>query len=105
MKGVSAAVVDVPMALLSVDFDADVTGARDIISALRNQGFAAQLQQNSDARAQLEVLKRSGEITSWRRAMITSIVFAIPLMFIAHILMELYVVVINGVLLSLPTRA
>ncbi|KAF9433958.1 hypothetical protein BGZ76_008751 [Entomortierella beljakovae] len=68
--------------LLDVTFDPDVTGTRDIAYALQSHGFIVELaKDDSDRRTK----KGKSEMVGMRQLLITSIVFVVPIVFLAFI--------------------
>ncbi|KAI1316754.1 hypothetical protein EDD11_009492 [Mortierella claussenii] len=85
MPGIISASVSLTLQAAKVEYDNQVLGVRDIVERIEDMGFDALLAERSQ-NAQLESLGRTKEITEWRRALVTSFMFAFPVFIISMIL-------------------
>ncbi|KAG0354030.1 hypothetical protein BC939DRAFT_524917 [Gamsiella multidivaricata] len=85
MPGIVSASVSLTLQAAKVEYDNAVLGVRDIVERIEDMGFDALLSERSH-NAQLESLGRTKEIQEWRRALFTSLVFAVPVFVISMIL-------------------
>ncbi|KAG0305406.1 hypothetical protein BGZ98_004175 [Dissophora globulifera] len=84
MSGILSVSVSLTLQSAKVEYDNQTLGIRDIVERINDMGFDALLAERNH-NAQLESLGRAKEITEWRRALITSCSFAVPVFFIAMI--------------------
>ncbi|OZJ06864.1 hypothetical protein BZG36_00213 [Bifiguratus adelaidae] len=68
-----------------VEFDSSIVGLRDIVEQISDLGFDALVSDNS-ANAQIESLSKVKEIKEWKAAFIQSLLFTVPLFFLAMVL-------------------
>ncbi|KAG0345988.1 hypothetical protein BG004_002684 [Podila humilis] len=84
MPGVISASVSLTLQAAKIEYNHHQLGIRDIVERIEEMGFDALLSDRSQ-NAQVESLGRTKEIAEWRRLMIQSLVFAVPVFFIAMI--------------------
>lgn len=68
-----------------ITFDPATTGVRDLVDRIEEMGFDAIVSDNRDS-TQLQSLGRVQEVAQWRRAFLTSLMFAIPVFCISMVL-------------------
>jgi Cu+-exporting ATPase len=67
------------------EYDKNQVGIRDIIDKIESLGFGASLKEET-GNAELEALERKQEIAKWKSAFYSSVLFAIPVIFISMFL-------------------
>ncbi|KAI8885006.1 copper-translocating P-t [Backusella circina FSU 941] len=72
-----------------IHHDPSVVGAREIINAIENLGSFNAIVSDRNRNIQLESLTKVREIQAWRRAFLTSLIFAIPVFVIAMCLPDI----------------
>ncbi|KAF9285569.1 hypothetical protein BGZ68_003755 [Mortierella alpina] len=85
MPGIISASVSLTLQAAKVEYDNQVLGVRDIVERIEDMGFDALLAERSQ-NAQLESLGRTKEIAEWRKALVTSFIFAFPVFLLSMIL-------------------
>ncbi|KAI8098548.1 uncharacterized protein BX664DRAFT_319008 [Halteromyces radiatus] len=85
LDGILSISVNLMTETAKVEYNEKQIGLRTIVETIENLGFNA-LVANSTKNAQLESLSKVREIKEWRKALIHSLFFSIPVFFIAMIL-------------------
>lgn len=84
--GVKNAVISLSTSRATVSYDSAIIGLRVIVGIIEAAGYNALVADSEDNNAQLESLARTKEIQEWKRAFITSLAFAIPVLLISMII-------------------
>ncbi|KAF9406114.1 hypothetical protein BGZ94_003240 [Podila epigama] len=84
MPGIISASVSLTLQAAKVEYNHQEIGIRDIVERIEDMGFDALLAERPQ-NAQVESLGRTKEIAEWRKAMIQSLFFAVPVFFISMI--------------------
>jgi Cu+-exporting ATPase len=84
--GIASAVVSLSSSRATINYDSAVIGLRMIVAAVEDAGFNALVADSEDNNAQLESLAKTKEIQEWKRAFLTSLGFAIPVLLISMII-------------------
>ncbi|KAF9391332.1 hypothetical protein CPB97_006828 [Podila verticillata] len=84
MPGILSVSVSLTLQAAKIEYTHQQIGIRDIVERIEDMGFDALLAERSQ-NAQVESLGRTKEIAEWRKAMIQSLVFAVPVFVIAMI--------------------
>jgi P-type Cu+ transporter len=85
LPGVNSAKVSLATSRLTINHQPNVAGLRALVELIEAQGYNALVADNDDNNAQLESLSKTKEITEWRNAFRTSLMFAIPVFLISMI--------------------
>lgn len=86
LPGVSVAVVDFATSRVNITHNPTMTGLRALVENTESLGYNALLAESDDNDAQLESLAKTREIQEWKRAFLTSLLFAIPVFLISTII-------------------
>ncbi|KAG6009151.1 hypothetical protein E4U21_003220 [Claviceps maximensis] len=86
LPGVRSASMSLATERLTVTHQSSIIGLRGIVEAIEAEGLNALVADNQDNNAQLESLAKTREITEWRTAFRTSLIFSIPVFIIGMIL-------------------
>ncbi|KAG6011866.1 hypothetical protein E4U54_007864 [Claviceps lovelessii] len=86
LLGVTSASMSLATGRLTVTHQSSIIGLRGIVEAIEAEGLNALVADNQDNNAQLESLAKTREITEWRTAFRTSLVFSVPVFIIGMIL-------------------
>ena len=86
LPGIKSATLSLAADRLTVTHRPGVIGLRGIVDAVEAEGLNALVADNQDNTAQLESLAKTREISEWRRAFQTCLVFAIPVFVISMII-------------------
>jgi Cu+-exporting ATPase len=90
MPGVESATVNLMTETGVITHQPNVVGPRQLVEAIQSLGFNALVITHQQSRnAQLESLSKVREIKIWRRALLQSLVFSVPVFFIAMIMPEM----------------
>ena len=84
--GVKNAVISLSTSRATVSYDSAVVGLRVIVGIIEAAGYNALVADSEDNNAQIESLAKTKEIQEWKRAFITSLAFAIPVLLISMII-------------------
>ncbi|KAF8932433.1 hypothetical protein BGZ52_010217 [Haplosporangium bisporale] len=84
MPGILSVSVSLTLQAAKIEYSHQLIGIRDIVERIEDMGFDALLAERSQ-NAQVESLGRTKEIAEWRKAMIQSLVFAVPVFVISMI--------------------
>ncbi|KAL6252965.1 Cu(2+)-transporting P-type ATPase [Rhinocladiella similis] len=84
--GVQSAVISLSTSRANITHDPSVIGLRALVGIIEAAGYNALVADSEDNNAQLESLAKTKEIMEWRRAFLTSLGFAIPVLVIGMIL-------------------
>lgn len=86
-RGIRSATVNLATDACQAEYDADVCGPRDIISAISDAGFDALVVSDAeDASAQVQSLERTVQIVAWRKACTKAVALALPVFIINKVL-------------------
>ncbi|KAI9245215.1 hypothetical protein BDA99DRAFT_528267 [Phascolomyces articulosus] len=85
IPGVQSIAVNLMTELAIIHYDNTVLGPRNLVEAIEDLGFDALISDNSK-NAQLESLSKIREIKEWRTALWKSLIFSIPVFFIAMVM-------------------
>ena len=86
LSGVSSAIVNFSTSRITVSHNPTVTGLRALVENTQALGYTVVVADSDENDAQLESLSKTREILEWRRAFITSLSFAIPVVLITMII-------------------
>lgn len=86
IPGIKNAVISLSTSRATVSYDASIIGLRAIVEVVEEAGFNALLADLEDNNAQLESLAKTKEIQEWKRAFLTSLGFAIPVLLISMVI-------------------
>ncbi|KAI8070772.1 hypothetical protein BC940DRAFT_295516 [Gongronella butleri] len=118
LEGVVSVSVNLMTELAKVHYNSQVIGVRTIVDTIESLGFDA-LVADKNKDSQLESLSKVREIQQWRRALVASLFFSIPVFLIAMILPKfaflhpvyqwtvvpgLYIMDIAQLLLAIPAQ-
>ncbi|KAH0837455.1 hypothetical protein AYO21_08945 [Fonsecaea monophora] len=84
--GVKSAVISLSTSRATITYDPTVAGLRMIVAVIEDAGFNALVAEMEDNNAQLESLAKTKEIQEWKRAFLTSLSCAIPVLLISMII-------------------
>ncbi|CAG8449526.1 10508_t:CDS:1 [Diversispora eburnea] len=84
VSGILSVSVNYDTSAMTVQFDKEVLGVRDIVNCIEDFGVNALINDNSK-KNQLESLARTKDITEWRSAFRKSLMFAIPVFLISMV--------------------
>ncbi|RHZ82222.1 hypothetical protein Glove_110g106 [Diversispora epigaea] len=84
VSGILSVSVNYDTSLMTVQFDKEVLGVRDIVNNIECFGVSILINDNSK-KNQLESLARTKDITEWRSAFRKSLMFAIPVFLISMV--------------------
>ncbi|KEF56860.1 Cu2+-exporting ATPase [Exophiala aquamarina CBS 119918] len=84
--GVKNAVISLSTSRATISYDSTVIGLRVIVGTIEAAGYNALVADSEDNNAQIESLAKTKEIQEWKRAFITSLAFAIPVLLISMII-------------------
>ncbi|EXJ87428.1 Cu2+-exporting ATPase [Capronia epimyces CBS 606.96] len=84
--GIKNAVISLSTSRATVTYDPAMIGLRMIVGVVETAGFNALVADSEDNNAQLESLAKTKEIQEWRRAFLTSLGFAIPVLLISMVI-------------------
>ncbi|TVY14793.1 Copper-transporting ATPase 2 [Lachnellula arida] len=85
LPGVNSVKISLATSRLTINHQPNVTGLRALVELIESQGYNALVADNDDNNAQLESLSKTKEITEWRTAFRTSLMFGIPVILISMI--------------------
>ncbi|ORX46547.1 heavy metal translocatin [Hesseltinella vesiculosa] len=85
LDGVLSVSVNLMTEMAKIQFHSQVIGVRTIVEAIEDLGFDA-LVADATRNAQLESLSKVREIQQWRRALVASLFFSVPVFVIAMVL-------------------
>ncbi|KAJ1652731.1 Cu(2+)-transporting P-type ATPase [Dispira simplex] len=84
LSGVKHVAVNLSLENATVEFDQSTVGVRDIVSKVKSLGFDAMVA-DKNAHSQLESLNRTKEVLEWRSALFRSLLFGLPVIFLAKV--------------------
>jgi len=84
--GVKSAIISLATSRVTVQYDPSGIGLRKIVETIESAGYNALVADSDDNNAQLESLAKTKEIHEWKQAFLTSLSFAIPVLFISMII-------------------
>lgn len=90
LDGVADAAVSLPLEEATVEHDAAVAGARDLIAAVEDAGFDAMLAQSLDNRAQIAALSRVKEIKHYRKQVLTCAALSAPIVVLEMLVPQVF---------------
>ncbi|KAF9961318.1 hypothetical protein BGZ70_008325 [Mortierella alpina] len=85
MPGIISASVSLTMQAAKVEYDNQVLRVRDIVERIEDMGFDALMAERSQ-NAQIESLGRTKEVAEWKRALVTSLMFAFPVFILCMVM-------------------
>ncbi|KAL0953731.1 hypothetical protein HGRIS_004922 [Hohenbuehelia grisea] len=84
VPGISSVSVSLPLSSAQVTFDQTLINVREIVERIEELGFDAMLSDHEDA-TQIQSLTRAKEVLEWRKRLLWSAAFALPVFFISMI--------------------
>ncbi|KAJ9616613.1 Cu(2+)-transporting P-type ATPase [Cladophialophora chaetospira] len=85
-SGIKSAVISLSTSRATITYDPAAIGLRMIVAVVEDAGFNALVADSEDNNAQLESLAKTKEIQEWKKAFLTSLGFAIPVLLISMII-------------------
>ncbi|KAI8869725.1 heavy metal translocatin [Ramicandelaber brevisporus] len=85
LNGIQSVCVTLMTESAIVEYDPQTIGVRDIVRSIEQLGFDAMVR-TSDSSTQIESLQRTKEIIEWRKALLRTLAFGIPVFILAKVL-------------------
>lgn len=84
VPGITSVAVSLATETCNIKFDRSLIGPREMVERIEEMGFDAMISDQEDA-TQVQSLTRAKEVMEWRRRLLWSLTFAVPVFFIGMI--------------------